>query len=348
MRLLTSIIILSVMLISANSYGADIIVYFPCGDVSGNILKDHSGSKNNAYINGSPSIVAGKKGKAIEFNGIDTYVILSNKDDFEFGKGDSFSISLWVKYDRRNVSQVLLEKPGDIFPFRIEILPDDKICWTIKDETNSSKVSLDIVAGRWHHCCFVRDVKDDKLYVYLDGKLVAKSDDITESEINNKSDIFIGAGDSGSKGLYKGCLDEIAIYERALTKDEVKKSAKGNLPDIYLESALRRFEIVTTISMPFTALHSYLIVRSVEMVRQNKVAPKLTETNWAIMGGTTVVLSSLVGLWDWSRTNKEDISEMSSPDEKDRYYERYSTLTDPFNQDYMKNDFEIMFLSAKF
>lgn len=348
MRLLLIIIVLSIGLISVNSYGVDIIAYFPSGDISGNILRDHSGSKNSAYINGSPNIVIGKKGKALEFNGINTYAVLPHKDDFEFGKNDSFSISLWVKYEQKGIGQILLEKPGDISPFRIEILPDNKICWTIKDGTNSPKAIINNISEKWHHLCFVRDVKDDKLYAYLDGKLIDKAEDTTESEINNKSDIFIGAGDSGSKELYKGCIDEIAIYERALTKDEVKKSAKGNLPDIYLESALRRFEIVATISVPFTALHSYLIVRGVEMVRQNKVAPKFTETNWAIMGGTTVLLSSLVGLWDWSKTHKDDISEMSSPDEKDRYSGRYSMLISPSNQAYIPSDFEIMFLSAKF
>lgn len=348
MRLLLIIIVSSFILTITNSYGADVIAYFNCGDVSSYILRDHSGSKNNAYVYGSPNIVIGKKGKAIEFNGVNTYAVLRNKDDFEFGKNDSFSISLWVKYEPRDTEQILLEKPGDVSPFRIEILPDNKICWTIKDGTNSPKVIINNISDKWHHLCFVRDVKDDKLYAYLDGKLLAKTEDTTESEINNKSDIFIGAGDSGSKELYKGYMDEIAIYERALTKDEVKKSARGNLPDIYIESALRRFEIVATISMPFTAMHSYFIVRGVEMIRQNKVAPTLTETNWAIMGGTTVLLSTLVGLWDWSKTHNEDISEMSTPDERDRYSQRYSMLTEPHNQAYISNDFELTFLSARF
>ncbi|MGB9596835.1 MAG: LamG domain-containing protein [Candidatus Poribacteria bacterium] len=344
-----TIIILSVILISANSYGTDIIAYFSCGDVSGNILRDHSGNKNNAYINGLPNIVVGKKGKTIEFNGINTYAVLTHKDDFEFGKNDSFSISLWIKYEPKNIGQILIEKPGDISPFRIEILPDNKICWTIKDGTNSPKVSINNVSKSWHHLCFVRDVKDDELYAYLDGKLANKAEDTTESEINNKSDIFIGAGNSGNAEFYNGYMDEIAIYERALTKDEVKKCAKGSLPDVYLESALRRFEIIATISVPFTALHSYLIVRGVEMIRQSKVAPKFTETNWAIMGGTTALLSSLVGLWDWSKTHNEDISEMSNPDERNRYSERYSMLNNSSNnQTYTAKDFELTFLSAKF
>jgi len=351
MKILFTLFIIAFLIgmISVYSYAVDIITYLPCGDVSGNVLRDHSGSKNSAYVIGSPYVISGKKGKAVEFKGIGDYAVLPHKDDFEFAKGDSFSISLWIKYSPRNILQTLIEKPGNISPFRIEILPDNKVCWTVRDGTNSPKVILGDVSGRWHHCCFVRDIKDDKLYAYLDGKLIAQAEDTTTSEINNKADIFIGAGNSGNAEMYNGAMDEIAIYERALTKDEVKKSAKGSLPDIYLESALRRFEIVSTVSMPFTALHSYLIVRGVEMVHQRKVVPKFVQSDWIAMGGVTVLFSGLVGLWDWSNTHGEDISEMENPDEKNRYsgQQRYSMSTNPHNQ-YVSDGIELTFLSARF
>ena len=36
----------------------------------------------------------------------------------------------------------------------------------------------------------------------------------------------------------------------------------------YSEGTIRRFEIITLVSLPFTSIHSYLIVRLVEMARQ--------------------------------------------------------------------------------
>jgi len=77
----------------------------------------------------------------------------------------------------------------------------------------------------------------------------------------------------------------------------------------YHESALRRFEIVFTISLPFTALHSYLAVRGVGMIRQKKVAPKLEKGDWNAVGGLTILFSGFVGFWDWLHTRDEDISE---------------------------------------
>ena len=48
----------------------------------------------------------------------------------------------------------------------------------------------------------------------------------------------------------------------------------------YSESAIRRFEIITLVSLPFTSIHSYLIVRLVEMARQGEVSPDLSNGDW--------------------------------------------------------------------
>lgn len=80
-------------------------------------------------------------------------------------------------------------------------------------------------------------------------------------------------------------------------------------PEIYRESALRRFEIVFTISIPFTALHSYMAVRGVEMVRQRKVSPEMQKAHWNAIGGLTLLFSGFVAFRDWLVTRGEDISE---------------------------------------
>jgi hypothetical protein len=77
----------------------------------------------------------------------------------------------------------------------------------------------------------------------------------------------------------------------------------------YRESALRRFEIIFTTSLPFTALHSYLAVRGVGMMRQRKVSPKLEQGDWNAVGGLTILFSGFIAFWDWMHTRDEDISE---------------------------------------
>ena len=88
---------------------------------------------------------------------------------------------------------------------------------------------------------------------------------------------------------------------------------RGNPEEVYQESALRRFEIVTLISLPFTAIHSFLVVRGVEMVRQNEIAPELSSTNFKVIGASAVSFALFIGFWDWLHTHDIDSSEQLIP-----------------------------------
>ena len=85
-------------------------------------------------------------------------------------------------------------------------------------------------------------------------------------------------------------------------------------PVEYSESALRRFEIVTLSSIPFTAIHSYGIMRVVKMLRENKFAPELSPQDYRIIGIGAVSLSVFIGVWDWLHTRNVDRSAPRVPE----------------------------------
>ena len=84
--------------------------------------------------------------------------------------------------------------------------------------------------------------------------------------------------------------------------------------ETYHESALRRFEIITLSSLPFTAVQSYLVVRGVKMYRENQVAPELSPRDYRIIGIGAASLSLFIGVWDWWRTRDVDISAPRIPE----------------------------------
>ena len=88
---------------------------------------------------------------------------------------------------------------------------------------------------------------------------------------------------------------------------------KAQQREVYQESALRRFEIVTPVSLPFTAIHSFLAVRGVEMIRQNRVAPDLDSADYKIMGVSAASLALFIGFWDWLHMRDKNLSEQLIP-----------------------------------
>ncbi|HID57050.1 TPA: LamG domain-containing protein [Candidatus Poribacteria bacterium] len=81
--------------------------------------------------------------------------------------------------------------------------------------------------GEWHHVAGVYDGKE--IAIYIDGEKVAHMD-ATGEMTPSAGPLFIGAkwNDPGHPGDYwKGVLDEIAIFNRGLTGDEIKEVMEG-------------------------------------------------------------------------------------------------------------------------
>ncbi len=83
--------------------------------------------------------------------------------------------------------------------------------------------------------------------------------------------------------------------------------------DRYRESALRRFEIVSLSSLPFTAIESFFVVRGIEMIRQNQFSPELSDNHFMAVGIMAVSTSAFIGFLDWLRTHDKDPAQPRIP-----------------------------------
>ena len=85
--------------------------------------------------------------------------------------------------------------------------------------------------GNWHHLAAVRDGNSGHTLLYVDGELQADS---ARTYMNNfVADVNIQVAnlyiDYTNKYFYEGKLDEIAIYNRALTADEIRAHYRHGL-----------------------------------------------------------------------------------------------------------------------
>ena len=104
----------------------------------------------------------------------------------------------------------------------------------------------------------------------------------------------------------------VSAQSQGESEEEVP-TARQEEEEGYHESALRRFEIVTVIALPFTAIHSYAGVRGIQMIRQNEFAPELSTTDFGIIGASAISLALCIGFWDWLHTHDKNPSEELIP-----------------------------------
>ena len=197
-----------------------LVAYYP---FNGN-AKDESGNGKDGYLNGVTlsSDRFGESGKAYGFDG--------ENDFIEIGTGGvganphQLTQIAWIQTKDRRAGWpvVILTKRqrigsdcptfGIIGGYATLAIDGDSF---IENVIGNSHVS----DGEWHQIVGVRD--NLKYSVYVDGK-IEKSKEV--SHVLEGSDLPMHIGHHGGWGTYfQGSLDDIRIYNRALSEAEVKE-----------------------------------------------------------------------------------------------------------------------------
>src|SRR3989339_24129 len=183
---------------------------------TGSSASDSSGNSNTGTLTGSPAWVAGKVGAgALQFDGLNTYVSVNDSNSLDLTNG--ISIETWVKcadISQDGSTRRVLDKGSYL------IGASDKAYFKILKGGIASSVektwtSADV--NVWHHIVGTYDGATMKLY--QDG--VKAAEIATTGNIDtNTTALNIGRQPSGA-GRFSGIIDEVKIYNRALTDAEV-------------------------------------------------------------------------------------------------------------------------------
>jgi hypothetical protein len=215
-----------VLITSISTYAGindGLVAYYPFESNA----NDESGNGNNGTIIGNPQLVDGAKGKAYRFNGVSDYISVNiftglNHQQMSitvFAKPDSdasptVAHDIISKHKDSNNVEILLRQEKDL-KYTIE--------WTIEnifyDITGDS---VGCIAPAYNDFDFIVAVYDGaQIKLYVNGSLRCFKN--ADGEIaENELPLIIGNYAAGSLSEYfKGVLDEIRIYNRAISEAEM-------------------------------------------------------------------------------------------------------------------------------
>jgi len=178
---------------------------------------------------------SGKYGAALNFDGTDDYIDLGNPPSLQITKNQT--ISMWIYPTdvsaRRNPYAKAYGGEGTITQ---EIGADGTNCnlsyYYGTNGGNStpyqgfSTVGNPIAKNTWTYISFVRDLTAMKLRWYINGSLSGETDANYSSATAGSLTAYIG---NGYVSKYAGKIDEVRIYDRALSTNEIKQLYYSNL-----------------------------------------------------------------------------------------------------------------------
>jgi len=242
----------AIAIISSNGMTATVVTdglvsywTFDGSDITNDTVKDVWG-KNNGTIVGDPKVVAGQVGDALEFDGSDDYVNLTNLGDFGSEVGSS-TFEAWVKTDFKQEWTSLFKvlDVGCSMAWAIDVnrsakagfpLAQDVVHFYVRQKAVAGcidiavEIEFELSDGKWHHIGFaIEDAGEPKISIYMDGQpqevIVAKGSKL-DNFVPFVEPVYIGAANNRGnvERHFPGLIDEVRIYDRPLTADEVTQN----------------------------------------------------------------------------------------------------------------------------
>ncbi len=133
------------------------------------------------------------------------------------------SVEVWVLPDSANGT--ILHHGGPRQGIALDIRDKKPQFHVRSDSKATSIVSAEALTEGWHHLAATL-AADNKMSLYLDGKLVAEGSATGLCTSKPANPLYLGNGNGvaeGNTGAYSGLLDQFALYHKALTAAEVQQ-----------------------------------------------------------------------------------------------------------------------------
>ena len=147
------------------------------------------------------------------FDGIDDYFDAGNSISVATG---NHSISFWLKYTSTSNVVIMEKGSGSTGELAFQVDGSGKIYW-YGGPTYAVYINELTNDGDWHHVVAIADGSSS--YMYLDGVLKTTAGNKIQSS-SNTSNFYIGGRQTNYN--FAGSIDEVAIFDKALTADQIK------------------------------------------------------------------------------------------------------------------------------
>jgi hypothetical protein len=192
---------------------AGLVAYY---SFDGNV-NDGSGNGHHGTIQGTPTYVAGVQGNAIDLNGTTDYVSTGKSaSDLGIAGNSPRTVTVWV-YTRSFANGGIYDVGArtEAQDFSLRTLDSIENRWRIQYWGGDFDFTYD-TAERWVHFAHVHDGTHTK--IYADGVLIVNWEKTIDTADTNPFQIGLyGWPDA----YFDGLIDELRLYNRALSAEEV-------------------------------------------------------------------------------------------------------------------------------
>ncbi len=189
--------------------------------------------RNDAELVDGTTYASGMVGQAFDFDGVNDRVQLPDSESLKLT--ESLSIEGWIRADSLPVQQGEILFRGDdrggLDPYSLSLQSSGSLRFEVASLNGAASVWAPLTLDRFTHVAGTLDDASGEMRIYLDGVLISQ---ITTTQrpfgdLDPASNPGIGIGNHGGDPdtphnfPFDGLIDELSVYNRALTSEEVQR-----------------------------------------------------------------------------------------------------------------------------
>ncbi|MBT4165627.1 hypothetical protein HOE04_01155, partial [archaeon] len=193
-------------------------------DVEGSNVVDYIGVNNGSAVGGASQVDGGKFGKGFEFDGVDDWVGCGNDNSLDIGTNNNWSYFAWVNVVEDATDVVISTVDGNGrngFNFYIDANQRTRLSITNstvgEEESSTGTINL----NEWYHVGVVYSNLTDTVIYYINGVEDSSDTYTTLLHPDGANGLRIGASSSSASSRFNGSIDEVMIWNRSLSSEEV-------------------------------------------------------------------------------------------------------------------------------
>jgi len=206
--------------VTAN-YISGLVGYWRFDEGTGTVANDASGSGNHGTLQNGPAWVAGRVGGALSFDGVNDRVDTLLTPSTELGQ--EVTMEAWIRLNAQGNHAGIMGGHGGTFQGVViqfnngwHVAFGDGSAWRLN--TNLGNLPL----NTWTHIVgVVRGGANGFIRVYRDGVEITPQTNIT-TNISHHPSFWIGRAHDATDRHFNGLIDEVRIFNRALSAAEIQ------------------------------------------------------------------------------------------------------------------------------
>jgi hypothetical protein len=235
MKLLAQTFI-ALLLITAFRAQAELVAHWPLDGNAKDLLGNHDGAESGVIFGVEGA--ANHTGTAAEFNGSNSTITVP----FDSAMNpESFTLSMWVNADSTNgfASPVTSRDDTPTSVHGYLVYNDNRGNWNFWTGTGGPSGAWNqmsggkVEIGSWTHIAVSYDDGSQTKKLYVNGSLASSNSapNLYDPNGPQSENLHIGSGaDSGGAFFFDGLIDDVALWDHALTSAEIKDLMTNGVP----------------------------------------------------------------------------------------------------------------------